>query len=239
MKFKKIVGFGDSWIWGDELIDPQLRHRDDAHPVLIENVEYREANCFLGLLGQHYGVPVENFGIPGGSLQSALWTYLWWLDHEQLDVRDCLILVGHTDPNRTSFYNPTHTHCANNAQWNQFVHSAWVYSGSSSVPDEWVDVVKKFTVLTSCKELHQLTYQQSILFFEGQYYKLSKNVLQFSTIGGYVPIGADNIIRPDYPIRNLVAKRPELLAPTWHPNEQGHIVIRDHLINQLDRVILA
>ena len=24
MKFKKIVGFGDSWMWGDELFDPNL-----------------------------------------------------------------------------------------------------------------------------------------------------------------------------------------------------------------------
>jgi len=32
MKYKKIVGFGDSWMYGDELLDPELiRRSPDAH----------------------------------------------------------------------------------------------------------------------------------------------------------------------------------------------------------------
>jgi len=32
MTFKKIVGFGDSWMYGDELLDPELSGRyPDAH----------------------------------------------------------------------------------------------------------------------------------------------------------------------------------------------------------------
>ena len=64
-KIKKIVGFGDSWIYGDELLDPKLVEQDqEAHSCWSQNVDYRETNCFLGLLGQNYDVPVENFGIP-------------------------------------------------------------------------------------------------------------------------------------------------------------------------------
>ena len=53
-------------MWGDELFDPNLKDIENPHPVMMENTPYRESNCFLGLLGKHYGVPTENFGIPGG-----------------------------------------------------------------------------------------------------------------------------------------------------------------------------
>ena len=100
MKFKKIVGFGDSWMFGDELLDPELQRRDpDAHPCLHENNTYRDSHNFLGLVAQHYGVPMENFGIAGGSMQSSMWTFLWWLDHEP-EPEKCLILIGHTDSDR-------------------------------------------------------------------------------------------------------------------------------------------
>ena len=33
MKYKKIVGFGDSWMWGDELFDPSLHGIENPHPV--------------------------------------------------------------------------------------------------------------------------------------------------------------------------------------------------------------
>ena len=55
MKFKKIVGFGDSWMYGDELLDPELlKINPTAHTCFDQNTTYREHNCFLGLLGQHY-----------------------------------------------------------------------------------------------------------------------------------------------------------------------------------------
>jgi hypothetical protein len=77
MKIRKIVGFGDSWMFGDELLDPKLAAQDpDAHCCWVQNTHYRESHCFLGLLGQHYDWPTENFGIPGGSLDSTQWTYL-------------------------------------------------------------------------------------------------------------------------------------------------------------------
>jgi len=239
MKFKKIVGFGDSWIWGDELLDPNLKNTVNSHPVMVENTLYRENHCFLGLLGQYYDVPTKNFGIPGGSQQSAIWTYLWWLSHEKLNPCDCLVLVGHTGSNRNTFYNPAHVTYANDPEWNKFIHSSWVHSGASFIDNEWAKMVKSNMVLTDCKELRDLTYQQSVLFFEGQNYKLKNNVIQFTTMGPSFFITADGLIWPDSGLSAFIKGRPELMAPGRHPNEDGHIVIRDHLITEIERVILA
>lgn len=238
MRFKKIVGFGDSWVWGDELLDPALVDHEWAHPVLYENTPYRESHCFLGLLGQHYGVPTENFGIPGGSMQSSVWTYLWWLENEALNPADCLILVGHTEPNRTTFFNPGHVTMNNDPPWNRFVHSAWVQSGADCFSRDWVTLAKQHLVLSDCDQLHKLNAQQTVLFFEGQYHSMSQNVLQFYTMYPHYQHVADSLIWPTGSLAHWLSGRPDLLAADGHPNESGHRVICDHLITEIDRAII-
>jgi hypothetical protein len=149
MKPEKIVAFGDSFVWGDELLDPDLKDHPQAHPVLMENTVYRESRAFLGQLGQHYGVPTENFGWPGGSLQSTIWTYLWWIEHEPLPLDRVFVLIGLTDGNRTSFYNPRHVSYANDPPWNRFMHSSWIHSGASTVGADWADMGKRYMMLTN------------------------------------------------------------------------------------------
>lgn len=239
MKFKKIVGFGDSWMWGDELLDPVLHDHPDRHPVLIENTKYRESHCFLGLLGQHYGVPVENFGWPGGSQQSALWCYLWCLEHET-EIEQCLVLVGHTDANRASFYNPNHVSYANDPPWNRFVHSSWVHSGGGKFQDDWVKMVKLHMLLTESCQLDRLTYQQSVLFFEGQH-RINQNLLQFNVMPPPIKMDQSSLLWSDRSMSTMLngLARNDIFAPCGHPNEVGHGLIRDLLITEIDCAILA
>jgi hypothetical protein len=237
MKFKKIVGFGDSWIWGDELLDPALRNHPRASPVLIENTFYRQENSFVGKLAHYYQVPYENFGIPGGSLQSTIWTYLWWLENEQLDPSECLVLVGLTGASRTSFYNPNHVVYSNDPPWNRFVHSAWVHSGFEGSGADWTQMIKSHMTLTDCRELEKLNYRQTVLFFEGQY-ACNHNILQLCTIPPPSLMRSKNLVWPDHGLNYLV-KDKKYLCAGGHPNEAGHIVIRDHLIPEIERVILA
>lgn len=241
MKFKKIVGFGDSWMWGDELLDPALIDHEYAHPVLIENTPFREGNCFLGQLGRHYNVPTENFGIAGGSLQSTIWTYLWWLEHETLPLDQCLVLVGLTEPNRHTFYNPGHVSYANDPPWNRFVHSAWINSGFSNFKQEWINMVKYHTVLTECGESNVLNYRQAVLFFQGQTDRTA-GVLQFNTIRPPCRINEPTLLWPDLSLAIIMDKLPHrqhLLAPNRHPNVQGHEWIASRLIPEIDRATMS
>ena len=240
MKFTKIVGFGDSWMWGDELLDPALVDHPHAHPVLMENTEYRESHCFLGLLGQHYGVPTENFGIAGGSLQSTVWNYLWWLDHEP-NPKDSLVLVALTTANRHSFYNPNHQMYANDAPWNRYVHSAWVHSSSGNIKSDWVDMVKKHMTLTDCERLFDLNYKQTVLFFDGQVSDTA-GLIQFNSFDPQKTMHRPTLLWPDLGLQLMFSKLPHrqhLLAPGGHPNVAGHDWIAELLIPEIDRVILA
>lgn len=240
MKFKKIVGFGDSWMWGDELLDPTLVNHPHAHPVLMENTHYRESHCFLGQLGQHYGVETENFGIAGGSLQSTIWNYIWWLEHEPTP-QDCLVLVALTTADRHSFYNPDHHTYENDPPWNRYVHSTWVHSGAGNIKPEWVDMVKKHMVLTDCRRLADLNYVHAVLFFDGQTNDTA-GVLQFNSMPPQKLMYKPSLLWPNIGLDTMFSKLPHrqhLLAPGGHPNVAGHQWIAELLIPEIDRVILA
>ena len=244
MKIKKIVGFGDSWMFGDELLDPVLVAQDpDAHCCWVQNVSYRESHCFLGLLGKHYNVPTENFGIPGGSLDSTQWTYLWWLEHEP-EPEKCLALIFLTESNRASFYNPNHVHYSNDPPWNKFVHSTWVHFGSSVIGPEFTDMIKRYLVLTECPALWDIRYQQAVMFFDGQHARLGIPTLMFNTLPPVKSVpGIQSLAWPEFAWTIYFREHPdnrdrELIMPGGHPNEKGHQLIRDQLIPEIDRVIL-
>lgn len=244
MKFRKIVGFGDSWMYGDELLDPELKKQfTDAHPCWSQNASYRTQHCFLGLLGKHYQVPVENFGIPGGSLQSAIWTYLWWLEHEP-NPSECLVLVGHTDHDRFTHYNPAHVHYSDDQLWNKYVHSTWVEYGSSSVPAPFRDLVKRQMVLTNCEELSRLNYLQAVMMFDGVSARRKIPTLQFHIMPTTGETGLPTVIWPNFCLTLWFRNHPdnqnrELFKPGDHPNEAGHEMIKEKLILEIDRAILV
>jgi hypothetical protein len=227
--FKKIVGFGDSWMWGDELMNPELLDHPNAHPVLYLNSPYRENNCFLGLLGKYYGVPTENFGFPGGSMQSSIWTYLWWLEHEALDPAECLILVGHTEPNRYTFYNPEHEVMPHDLPWNRFVHSSWIHNGATHFSKDWINMVKQHMVLSDCPESRDINIKSSVLFFDGQYHAIAKNVIQFFAPRWYQCPDRDSMILKNSSLNDLLPNTSEFFAPGRHPNKKGHEIISQEL----------
>jgi hypothetical protein len=241
MTFKKIVGFGDSWVWGDELLDPVLLTRDkSAHPSWVQNTAYRERHCFLGLLGEQYSVPTENFGIPGGSLQSTIWTFLWWLRNEP-KPEDCLVLVGLTEGSRMSFYNPNHKTYSNDPSWNRFVHSAWVHAGVEDGPvtREWTDMIKRYMVLSESDPLSMLNYEQALYFFDGIAARRNIPMMQFHIMPADNQLDLPTEIWPGFSTTMWFRDHPnnqkrELIFSGGHPNEIGHQMIADKLISTID-----
>lgn len=239
MKFDRIVGFGDSWMWGDELLDPEIKKtHPNPHPILLENTPYRENKCFLGQLGEHYNIPTENLGWPGASLQSTIWCYLWWLENSP-HVSSSLVLVALTDASRASFYNPRHKSYANDPPWNRFIHGSWVHAGSGVIAQDWVELVKLYTTLSDCDVLNNLNFQQTVWFFNGQ--SLKHPVLQFCVAPPKCKVDAPSLLWNDTCIKQSLEQTKvgnTIFAPDNHPNEKGHEIIRDMLIPEIDRVII-
>lgn len=228
MKFDRIAVFGDSWVWGDELVDPNC---PDLKPYSVENTSYRESHCFAGVIAQHYDIPVENFAIPGGSLQSTIWNYLWWHQNRS-DHASTLILVGLTDAGRMSYYNPEHVVYPNDPPWNRYVHSAWIHS-PECYTDEWVTMVKSNIGLSSSRQANLMNYLQAVLFFDGQ-----PNVIQFNTINTLSIDAPKSLLWPEQSLRSMLSDYTDCWAPKKHPNEQGHQIIADLLISHIESSII-
>jgi len=223
--FKKIVGFGDSWMYGDELTEPNIT-ATNIHEVGLQHRAYRERNCFLGQLGQYYQVPTENFGIMGGSLQSATWTFLYWLEHEP-DPESCLVLHGITNSYRFSHYDPNHQVYLDDPLWNRFVHSSW--------PDsKFENLIKQQIVLTDCPELHQLRYQEAAMLFDGVSARRDILMVQFNVFPDEHKLDLPTLFT-DTALKSWVTDT----KPGGHPDETGHKKIAQDLINLIDRAIIV
>ena len=231
-------------MFGDELLDPELAAADpESHSCWIQNISYREQNCFLGLLGKHYQVPVTNFGHPGGSFQSMIWTFLWWLRNEP-NPENCLVLCCLTEADRASFYWPEFGKNGTQSQWDKFVHSTWVNYGSSTIPRDYHDLVKRYIALTHCTELSEYNYQQAVTLFDGSAARHGFPLLQFHTAHPPMEIKLPSLIWPGFDLIRFFLdhtsnQQREWYKPEGHPNEKGHEIIRDMLIPEIDRVILS
>ena len=238
MNIKQLAVFGDSWVYGDELIDP-------AHPEWEccdhYNNDYRLSHCFSGLIAKELGVPYENFGHPGGSLQSAIWTFLWFLENR--DWTDTLCVIGLTSPNRQTWYNPEHEHMGDDPEWNKFIHSTWINFGSDSISPEWQKFGKHYVAYSEDDKLSQYNYQQAVYLFDGLAKIKNIPLVQFNLYEPETVInGCDTLLWPDQNMQGTLLDRPDvnqIHAPGNHPNELGHSFVSKELLSKINDVILT
>ena len=238
MNIKKLAVFGDSWIYGDELIDPKHPEWECCDHY---NNDYRLSHSFSGLIANKLGVPYENFGHPGGSLQSAIWTFLWFLENR--DWSDTLCLIGLTSPDRQTWFNPEHQHQGDDPDWNKFIHSTWVNFGSDVVPKVWQDFGKQYLTLSHDDQLSKLNYQQAVYFFDGIAKTKGIPLMQFNLYNpGTLVEWTDTLEWPDQNLQEILLARPDakqIHAPGHHPNEKGHQILSEMLLDRINNVILT
>jgi hypothetical protein len=162
----------------------------------------------------------------GGSLDSAKWTFLYWLEHEP-NPESCLVLHAITNSYRFSHYNPNHVRYLDDPEWNRFVHSSW--------PDnQFKNLIKQQTVLTDCPELHRLRYREAVLLFDGISARRNILTMQFNVFPE-----TDLIDLPTLFTNWSLKDQTVDVKPGGHPDETGHKKIAQHLINLIDPAIIV
>lgn len=230
--FKKIVSFGDSFAWGDELVAPDQTAAGD-----YPNRFYREAHCYSGLLAKHFGVPCENYGFPGGSCQSSRWIYTWWLQQEP-DPQSCLVLVQLSGPWRSSQFDQRRVTGPGDHKWNRFVHSTWLqhYRDHDDLAYRYFMAEQD---LTDCLEREILMQAETYLFFQGQNQQVG-NVVMFNSQSASLnhSIRPENLLWQGQPLDQLLPDQ-QFWAQQGHLNESGHEKLAALLIQEIDRVTLT
>ena len=71
---KTLLAFGCSWTYGDELRDPVLKPWQACS--IEENDNYRNSNCFGGLIAQHYNMQFVNMATQVAVLKACDTLYI-------------------------------------------------------------------------------------------------------------------------------------------------------------------
>lgn len=229
-RFSKIVTFGDSFAWGDELLAPDQKNSAD-----YGNRFYREQNCYTGILARHYGVHAENLAFPGGSCQSTRWIYTWWLQQEN-DPQSCLVLVQLSGPWRSSQFDQHRIQHETDAKWNQFIHSTWIEYYRHNHPRAY-DYFRLEHDLADSDQRNSMVQAETYLFFQGQQSQVGGLVMFNSQTASLDhSVRPESLAWPDACLQTLVPQK-HFWAPDGHLNEAGHEMVAEMLIHEIGRAM--
>ena len=100
----KLVTFGDSWVWGDEL-EPNKKLTHDGIEYDNNYNIYRHQNNIGGVINKNYNFDSYiNYATNGGSNQHIIYDLMNYINSEDYNEED-LILVGLTSPMRNIIYS--------------------------------------------------------------------------------------------------------------------------------------
>lgn len=245
---KNLVSFGCSWTYGDELIDPNLEGK--VEPYHWDNDAYRTAHAYPGLIAKHYGWTHEDLAWNGSSLQSMLWNFNWWLDNSTPEhIAESLVIVGLTDESRMSWYNQNYKESQRTAQSeaHRYVHSVWINEdfdirGEEDRMKYWRDLHKFHYALSDCDDWRNTNYNTVVRAFDGIAARNNINMLQFNVLTKQHKLKVPTLIESSSALEMLVIRdkprRDPLFMPRNHPNEKGHQILADFLIEKIDSAIL-
>ena len=202
----KLVTLGDSWVYGDEL-------GDDDH---------RTKHNWPALVADHFQLDLDNLGFNGESLQSAVWSMLWWIEN-QFDPNS-LIVVGLTQASRVSWFRSSHAH--DPKPWSSHINIVAPFDEPGCH-----ELKKLHLAISACDVLDRFNRYQTIMFFEGigLHYKLPVT---------YFDLYPDQsgFFGPNHAYHKECAAQwiGDNTKPQGHPDENGHMIIANKLIYWLE-----
>jgi len=239
MAIKRIIAFGDSWTFGDELLDPQFSAHPDKGMLdhYVENTKYRLDHCYAGLVAKHYGVELENLAFPGSSLESMRWTLDWLVKNYGNTLNDTLWLVGLTDSSRQSWFNPSHRTSATDPPWNRHIHGTWLQQPNPDIDDNWFKLQKLWLAMSYHRDWSVFNFRQTVDAFEYAQHTTGATVLQFSVLDNNFSYSKPSLLYPGMNWRDILRGKMKdhgnVFAAKGHPNEKGHEIISKHLIEHI------
>jgi hypothetical protein len=220
---KYLIAFGCSFTYGDELLDPALVGKEDC--CARQNDDYRNSHSYPGILARHYGLELINTAFPGASLESERYALDWLLHKTEIDITECMIIAGHTQAHRMSWYDPDF----DDGGFNALTHSAWHKTPERD--SEWFNLSQLWYKKSHACPWEEYSLRQTNRLFNSVKWEQGIPVIQFKAFDNE-PTVAD---LPDFTFQSIAGNN---LKPHGHPDEKGHQLFADHLINYIDRVIL-
>lgn len=208
MKIKNIVSFGCSWPHGTELIDPDLTSADEQL-----NEPYRLAHSYPGLIAAHYGWTLDDHTEVNKTLPSMLEDFTeWLLDASVGDQLQSLVLINLTRESVTGAVD----RCP-------------------------AELTYKVITDKNCDIDHQV-FEWIVAKFDELAAQHRVPMLQFNVLARQHKLKYPTLIESSSALEMLVIRDKPRKAPLFaeykHPNEKGHLILSEFLIDKIDSVIL-
>jgi len=210
----KLVGFGCSFTYGAELVDPALDGLYNAtsesynRDIHYRNIPWRKSHCWLGLLAEYFNCEYDNRSEPGNSNYAMQYQFADWFNNYRNPDERVVVCVAWTALPRFSWLDETWTHNSTVRNDEKFLHSRkdWIISNVDH--KYWTDAAKLF--VNSVCNLHNIP------------------ILQFNALGAHTPAKYNNYFLDGLTMESMLKDaqqsddRLDLFASGGHPNELGH-----------------
>ena len=202
----KLVGFGCSFTYGSELIDPDIDEWDRHH----SNTAYRERHCWLGELADRLDIDYINLAEPGASNYSIQEKFASYIQNPD---RNLIICVGWTNHLRNSWWSDR--------------KQRWIHDGFIRNENETLFGASfKEWLLHSHKRCEQVTLNAK-LFVNSVCEAKSIKIIQFDALANVPSPSYPNYFAKGRSMREILVQEGEqltreFLASGGHPNESGH-----------------
>ena len=222
---KSIVGFGDSWIYGNEI-------GSDA-----PGDQYRLNNCILGQIGLRVNLPTVNLGRAGSSLTSMLWEFVRWV--KTVDTpSDYLVVVGLTWDSRESWWPSDQSQSVYSGHKILYVESQ--ENITSDVPTSWTDFVRHFILHSNHDDLCAMRYWQVVNFLDSYSHTHGIPLLQVNIARPTRTVFVDTLYDADSCLTDRLLQHEQttgtnLHSPGRHPNEPGASFLSELIVSEIHR----
>ena len=199
----KLVGFGCSFTYGSELIDPDVD--TEFHHA---NTRYRESNVWLGRLANKLDATFDNRAEPANSNYAIQYQFADWFNNTRNPNERVVVCIAWTALSRFSWLDETWTHNSTVRNDQKFFHSRKDWITSNIDHNYWTDAAKLF--VNSVCNLHNIP------------------ILQFNALGKHKSAHYDNYFLDGLTMESVLKDaqssddRLDLFASGGHPNEAGH-----------------
>lgn len=202
----KLVGFGCSFTYGSELLDPNLT---DEWDQFYKNIKYREKHGWLGLLANRLGYEFDNRAEPANSNFAIGQQVTEFFRTNQEHIDGIIVCIAWTGRHRMSWFD-----------------SRWTHNGFVDDTTGWTESNKEWVTRHTNQGLDMFTDNAKLIANSiCQYYGVTLwqfNALGFHPTTRYKNYLADGSSMDEY----LQNKQKELgknfFASGDHPNESGH-----------------
>ena len=201
----KLVGFGCSFTYGSELLDPNINEWDQHYT----NIKYRESHVWLGLLAKRLGCEFDNRAQPANSNFAIGQQVAEYVRTNREHLEDIIVCIGWTERTRMSWYD-----------------DHWTHNGFVSDKTGWTDSYREWVTRHTSQSLDMYTdnaklIANSVCTFYGV------SLLQFNALGMHKTSGYHNYLADGSSMdAYLKSKQTEFeknyFASGQHPNESGH-----------------